>query len=149
MKKSFLLIFAYFFISTIISAQVIADGYYRVKNKATGRYVTVVDDYGYIDLQSTSADMGAIQTYSNFDTRVLTNPASIIYSEYNKSVGGYTLYCQGTNTYKIVGHYLNISNKYSAYQLYASKGGLTLYLRDKTLNTTTSGFSYLKVSSSK
>ena len=115
--------------SDITSAQqYVADGFYRVQNATTSRYITVTDDYGKIDFQATKADLGAITTYSDFDEKILSNPASVIYSTYSSS--GYKFDCQGTNTYDIIGTYLHVSNRNNSYQLYASKSNLVQYLND-------------------
>lgn len=113
----------------------VPDGFYRTRNKTTGRYVTVIDDYGRVDYTSTSADMGAIRTFRTNDSKpnwneqkIFSNPGSIIYSTHNSS--GYNFQCQGTTTYQILGVYLSLNNRNNAYQLYASKSGQVLYLHD-------------------
>ena len=121
----------------------VQDGFYRARNQTTNRFISVVDDYGYIDYQSTSADMGAIVTYNFADVadspnwnyeKILSNPATVVYTEYNSDHYGYNLYCQGTNTYSIVTNYLKVSNYLHngkvAYQMYASKSGVLRYLND-------------------
>ena len=44
-------------------AQLNGDGYYRVKNVASGRYITVKDNRGSVNVGTTSADMGVVQLY--------------------------------------------------------------------------------------
>ena len=125
-------------IASVAGAQIIPNGYYRVKNTDTERYATVVDDYGKVDYNSTSADVGAIWTYKKNDnaewnnTRIISNPGSIIYAEGNSS-NEYRLKCQGADTYNMVGAYLTV-NKLSTgnYTLYASKSGMVKYLFDMT-----------------
>ncbi|MCQ2129659.1 MAG: Ig-like domain-containing protein [Bacteroidaceae bacterium] len=137
MKKIFTLLFALTAISTVMAQMPlpVPDGFYRTRNKTTGRYVTVIDDYGRVDYTSTSADMGAIRTFRTNDSKpnwneqkIFSNPGSIIYSTHNSS--GYNFQCQGTTTYQILGVYLNLNNRNNAYQLYASKSGQVLYLHD-------------------
>ncbi len=105
------------------------DGYYRVKNVNTERYVTVIDGYGKVDIQSTSADLGAIETVKNFEN-IVSDPASIIYIKNEGS--GYNLFCQGVETYKMIHYYFNIGyiKRLDAYQVSASSAGLTLSLSD-------------------
>ena len=43
------------------------EGYYRVENYKTERWVSVIDYRGRIDLGSTSADLQAIKLQKNFD----------------------------------------------------------------------------------
>lgn len=105
------------------------DGYYRVKNVNTERYVTVIDGYGKVDVQSTSADMGAIETVRDFEN-IVSDPASIIYIK--QEGGGYNLFCQGVETYKMIHYYFHIGyvKRLDAYQVSASSAGLTLSLSD-------------------
>lgn len=105
------------------------DGYYRVKNVNTERYITVIDGYGRVDIQSTSADMGAIETVRDFEN-IVSDPASIIYIK--KEGGGYNLFCQGIETYKMIHYYFNIgyTKRLDAYQVSASSAGMTLSLSD-------------------
>lgn len=137
-----LLLLSLLFLSIVAESQtpLVQNGFYRARNQTTQRYISVVDDYGRIDYQSTSADMGAIVTYNFTDDsnwnyeKILSNPATIVYTEYNSGANGYNLYCQGTNTYSIVASYLKVSNYLhngkSAYQMYASKSGVLRYLND-------------------
>ena len=52
---------------TAAFAQLNGDGYYRVHNKVTERYVYVTDDKGKLDYATTSADMYAIQLWKDFE----------------------------------------------------------------------------------
>ena len=123
-------IFALFSLLFAISsfAQLNGNGYYRVKNVASERYITVIDNRGSINVGTTSADLGAVRLYKGFDN-VVSNPASILYVE--ETASGYKFYAQGTDTYQIIGYYLKLrklaDNKYMAYQ---SASGLTMYLGD-------------------
>ena len=140
-----LLLLLLLFLSIVADSQtpLVQNGFYRARNQTTQRYISVVDNYGYIDYQSTSADLGAIVSYNfgnvadapnwNYE-KILSNPATIVYTEYNSGTDGYNLYCQGANTYSIVASYLKVSsyshNGKSAYQMYASKSGILRYLND-------------------
>ena len=123
-------IFALFSLLFAISsfAQLNGNGYYRVKNVASERYITVIDNRGSINVGTTSADLGAVRLYKGFDN-VVSNPASILFVE--ETASGYKFYAQGTDTYQIIGYYLKLrklaDNKYMAYQ---SASGLTMYLGD-------------------
>ena len=93
------------------SAQITGDGYYRVKNNASERYITITDDIvGEVNMSSTTADLSNITTWRGFDY-VKSNPASVIYIE---AVGNkYNLKGQGTSIYDISGGkaYINIKSK--------------------------------------
>lgn len=128
MKRTTLLL-ATLLIAVSVQAQLSGNGYYRVQNVYTSRYVRVIDSYGSIDIASTTADMTAIQTIKKFDN-VCSDPASIIYIE--KKTVGYNLFCQGTNTYSIIGYYPLISNNGNdTYKAYAENKGMVAYLADE------------------
>ena len=73
-----------FFLTTLLplaaSAQLNGDGYYRIQNYATERYIVLNDSVltGEIDMNSTSADVSNLATHKGFDN-VKSNPASIFY----------------------------------------------------------------------
>lgn len=93
------------------SAQITGDGYYRVKNNASERFITITDDIvGEVNMSSTTADLSNITTWRGFDY-VKSNPASVIYIE---AVGNkYNLKGQGTSIYDISGGrvYIDIKSK--------------------------------------
>lgn len=115
--------------TTMAQSSYTGDGYYRVKNVNTERYVTVIDGYGKVDVQSTSADMGAIETVRDFEN-IVSDPASVIYIK--QEGGGYNLFCQGVETYKMIHYYFHIGyvKRLDAYQVSASSAGMTLSLSD-------------------
>lgn len=129
--KKFTLLFFVLLAAFPVFAQLNGNGYYRVQNVVTERYVKVIDNRGSLNFASQTADLGAIKTIKYFD-RVVSDPGTIIYIE---NVGsGYDLHCQGTNTYKIIGYHTQIgagSRKYTnSYYAYATKGGFTVRLAD-------------------
>ncbi len=98
-------------------AQLNGDGYYRIRNLMSERYIIVTDDKGSIDAATTSADLGAVKLYKKFEN-VETDPGSILYI---KQVNGqYRFQCQGTDTYKIIGYDLQLKKlsdgSYRAFQ---------------------------------
>lgn len=130
MKKTlfFLLIS---FVANIAFAQV-TPGYYRVQNKKTERYIRVIDNKGSVDLASTNADLGALETKKHFEN-VVSDPGTIIYI--TPKSNGYDFECQGTTSYSIIGYYVKLwDNKNGTYQAYAQHGSLVKYLNDE--NTT-------------
>lgn len=131
MKKLLLTLFVSLagIMTTMAQSSYTGDGFYRVKNVNTERYITVIDGYGRVDIQSTSADMGAIETVRDFEN-IVSDPASIIYIK--KEGGGYNLFCQGIETYKMIHYYFNIgyTKRLDAYQVSASSAGMTLSLSD-------------------
>lgn len=120
MKRLILSIFAGL-LSLSVCPQIAGDGYYRVSNLKTGRYVYVTDNTGSINVQATTAEMGAIQLWKDH-ARTYSDPASVIYIEKKGTNSGgdyYDLQSQGTGTYSIIGYYVfaHYSNGY--YQVYA------------------------------
>ena len=118
---------------TLATAQLSGNGFYRVQNNASLRYITINDDIiGQVNTSSTTADLSNIITWRGFDY-VKSNPASIIYIE---SVGSkYNLSAQGTSVYKIAGGraYVDIKDKGDGtYSFSVSYSGAQVYLYDDT-----------------
>ena len=102
-------------------AQGIADGYYRVHNLKTERYVYVTDNTGSINYQAVTANMGAIELWKDH-SRTYSDPASIIYlKNMGQNSGGvyYDLQSQGTGVKQIIDYYVYIHYSGGYYQLYA------------------------------
>lgn len=118
------------------SAQLPADGYYRVQNVATTRYLVVTSDQSKIDYAATDVDLGSMITQKKF-SKVVSSPGSVIYLQ--KAGSGkysYIVLSQGADTYSLSGgSYLDISsNGDGTYKASGSKSGTTLYLVDETGN---------------
>lgn len=117
-----------------VSAQLPADGYYRVRNVTTTRYMVVTSDKSKVDYTTTDVDLGSMITIKNF-SKVVSSPGSIIYLK--KAGSGkysYTVLSQGADTYSLSGgSYLDISsNGDGTYKASGTKSGTTLYLVDET-----------------
>ena len=120
MKRLILSIFAGL-LSLSVCPQISGDGYYRVSNYKTGRYAYVTDNTGSINVQATTAEMGAIQLWKDH-SRTYSDPASVIYIEKKGSNSGgdyYDLQSQGTSTYTIIGYYVYAHYSNGFYQVYA------------------------------
>ena len=127
MNRLFLLLFSVT-ASLTASAQLNGNGYYRVLNQASSRYITLQDNRGSIDLSSTKADMMAILTIRGFDKEV-NDPASVIYIE--KVGSQYNLKAQGTDSKTITGNrYLSLKQNGPTYQAYGTISGMDIYLAD-------------------
>ncbi|MBO4589882.1 MAG: InlB B-repeat-containing protein [Bacteroidaceae bacterium] len=110
------------------------DGYYRVKNVTTERYISVVDNRGHIDFASTTADFGAIRTIRYFDN-VVSDPSTIIF--FKKVNAGYNLTTQGTSTYKIIGYYMRLQEyEDGTYKAYGESHDMRAYLGDENIRDT-------------
>ena len=76
MKKIITAILAFIAIPT--TAQITGDGYYRIQNNGSERYITITDNIiTNVSASSSIVDYGNITTW--FWDNVKSNPASIIY----------------------------------------------------------------------
>lgn len=82
-------------------AQLNGDGYYRVQNVGTGRYISVCDNKAEVNAMATDVELGALKTYKSLD-RVLSDAGTIIYIR-KASTGSYhyDFCCQGVDTYNL------------------------------------------------
>lgn len=108
------------------------DGYYRVQNLVTNRYVSVVDNRGSIDFVSTNADLQAITLDKRFEV-VSSDAATVLYID--KVGSEYNISSQGTSVHKIIDHYVNLeqngtANGQKLYMCYGTYDGAVRYLGD-------------------
>ena len=143
MKKS-LLILTVCCLSANTYANLIGDGYYRVKNYGSQRWASLIDDQCEIDMEATNADLHAMKLTLNYD-EILPDPGSIIYI---RSLGGnkYDVAAQGTSVEELMGYSVSIAPDGTApdgqtlYRLYGVYKGVTKYIGDKIMTNTTEGF---------
>lgn len=120
------------------------DGYYRVQNAMTKRYIYLVDDKGSVNYATTSADVQALQLWLGFDM-ASSDPATV-FKLTNNSGSSYDVASQGTSLYSFFESYLKIISAgvydgKQSYYAYASKSGMTKYLGDlETDLTVAKGF---------
>lgn len=131
MKKiTLLLLLACISIGTM-HAQVKGNGYYRVQNVTTGRYMSLTtEETRGISMQSTTVDATALLTKKKWDD-VSTDPGTIFYIE-NKGGDQYNIIGQGSSLYKIINYYIRLKYyaKENVYRAWQSKSGGTVYLCD-------------------
>lgn len=113
-------------------AQIKNDGFYRVRNYGSDRYIFIADKFGSYDMKRDIGDFGALELWNNKD--VVSNVSSIIYIS-NKGANAYDLQGQGTGIYKLISRYVNVYETTSGvykgtYQVYATESGVTKYLTD-------------------
>lgn len=131
MKKiTLLLLLACISIGTM-HAQVKGNGYYRIQNAKTERYMslTTTETKG-ISMQTTTVDCKALLTKKKWDD-VSTDPGTIFYIE-NKGKDQYNIKNQGSSLYDMINYYIRLrylkdANVYRAWQ---SKSGGTVYLSE-------------------
>ena len=107
MKKITLLLLLACISSCTMHAQVKGNGYYRVQNVTTGRYMSLTtEETRGISMQSTTVDASALLTKKKWDD-VSTDPGTIFYIE-NKGGDQYNIIGQGSSLYKIINNYIRL-----------------------------------------
>ncbi len=128
MKKTLFLSFFLLFAGVALAQP--ADGYYRIKNAVTDRYMTVWDNTFTILTTATDVDLSALVTIRDY-SKIINDPGSILYIY--KDGDGYTIKAQGTNTYDATGGYkLQLKkNADGTYKASATAKGFMKYLGDE------------------
>ena len=110
------------------------DGFYRVLNNSTQRYLTVTNNS--IGGSSTNPDLSALATMRGFDN-VVSDPASVLYF---RSAGNsqYDMVSQGVDTYELTGYHFTITGSGTSYEVSASASLFTFYLSDGSSSGNTS-----------
>ena len=112
-------------------AQLGGDGYYRVQNAITQRYIYITDNKGKIDVGTTSVDVLAIQLWKNAD-KAISDPATVLYIKKEPSSrNDYDITAQGTGIYQIISRYVTLlRNSDGTYMAYGRSSGAVKYLAD-------------------
>ena len=112
------------------SAQ-LADGFYHIKNVATGRYISINDtDPGNYKVSSGDVNMGGMRTYLNYDS-VAISPSCVIFVR-RLDNGKYDLCGQGSSLYAMTSERLgvDITPQGGAYKISGTAKGITKLLSD-------------------
>lgn len=129
MKKIILTSILLASVSLASTAQIIQDGYYRVKNYGLAvsgnskgakadAYAWVCDNTGSVQISAAQADVHAIELHEGLDNAIC-NPASVIYLRcVDKSANMYDLVSQGTSVYEIIQYHPTISGDVSSNRFY-------------------------------
>ena len=133
--KKILLFSALSLITVFIQAQtVMQDGYYRVYNMKTERYVYVFDNTGSINWSALDAEMGAIELWKEGKTHSrFSDPASVLYVESHEK-NKYDIQCQGMGIYKMFKEYISLTKGNGYYQLTVTKEDVQKSLSDANSN---------------
>ncbi len=109
------------------------NGYYRIKNYVTERYIYVTDNKDYYDKSHDKEDFQAIQLWKDISQAVFS-PASVIYIELISGTndnGTFDLKAQNTAVHALTGYYVNVrKQRDGTYEVSASAHGVTKYLSD-------------------
>lgn len=148
MRKYLLATAVSLFLSTEAFAQLDGNGYYRVKNTLSNRYVSILHDKSNTEVMSGTAELGALRSFVSWD-KVCSDPSTIVYFDQtgtgtvaNKPCKFFNLCGQGTSTMDIINFSLGVmdmgSNKY---RCFARESGTIFYLGDE--DSYTDGVGYL------
>lgn len=148
MRKYLLATAASLFLSTAAFAQLNGNGYYRVKNTLSNRYVSILHNKSNTEVMSGKAELGALRSFVSWD-KVCSDPSTIVYFDKtgtgtvaNKTCQYFNLCGQGTSTMEIINFSLGVmdmgSNKY---RCFARESGTIFYLGDE--DSYTDGVGYL------
>ena len=74
MKRIFTLLFLS---SSLMATSALAQGFYHVRNHATGRYMIMTDNQKGTSSEKTGADLTAVETSKNIE-KVFTHPGAIL-----------------------------------------------------------------------
>jgi len=140
MRKILLVLIIFALSITNIAAQLNGNGYYRIQNNDTERYVYIVDNKGSVNTSTGSIDMRAISLWKDFE-KASSDPATIVEIR-NFSGSEYDLYAQNTSTYDITGGYhVKIrDNKDGTYMASGTAYGISLFLADTEKSSSPDGF---------
>ena len=133
MKKNLLLSLVLGATMLPAAANLNGDGYYRVENYKTERWVEVVDNYGTIDWVATSADLHAVELQKDF-SQVVGKASSVLYISHLTG-NFYNIYAQGLSISDIINHNVALRQSGSAngqelYRAYGTYNNVTRYLGD-------------------
>ncbi|MCM1076182.1 MAG: hypothetical protein NC411_02335 [Bacteroides sp.] len=125
------------------SAVIEGDGYYRVQNAKTGRYIYVLDNTGELNFQATTAELGALELWLGYE-KTTSDPATIIYvKDLDGKQRDFDLQTQGTGVKSIINYSVSIRMVDSAvgsYNVFGRNSGLTRYIGDATKSESERGY---------
>ncbi len=143
MKRLFVFIITIISLGTANAQEAeVQDGFYRIQNYGSDRFVYVCDNTGTVNTANKTADMEAIALYKSPERRY-SDPASVIFVTFIAVDRGNVfldLLAQGTGVHEIVGTYVNVTGgtAYGTYWIYNPK--FSVYLWDENINNEESGY---------
>ena len=117
-----------------VSAQFTNDGFYRVQNYGTKRYLYLTDNTGSYDMKRDVGDFGALQLYTGQE-KTISDPSCILYIK--KFGSQIDIQGQGVGIHNLVSRYVDLNYVTSGafkgtYTVSATESGVTKYLDDET-----------------
>lgn len=144
MKKNILSIFLALLSTAPSMAQLNGDGFYRIQNVTTGRYMTLCDNHSKgVNVNATTAEVGALETRPSYEN-VVSDPGSIFYIKHIQN-DDYNIFAQGADMHALTEYYIKLTyrNAQKAYLAHQSSNGYDLRLQDEIKNCGTTGNSYV------
>ena len=123
--------FLFTVVCAISTSAQLADGFYHIKNVATGRYISINDtDPDNYKVSSGDVNMGGIRTYLSYDS-VAVSPSCVIFVK-RLDNGQYDLCGQGSSLYAMTSGKLgvDITPLGGAYKISGTAKGITKILSD-------------------
>lgn len=142
MKRFLTLLFAVLAFVMPLLAQFTSDGYYRVQNFGTKRYLYIKDNTGSYDMHRDVGDFAAVQLWRT-EEMTISDPACLLYVV-KKGTEQYDLTAQGTGIYHMVERYVDVHEVTAGalrgtYTVSATAAGITKYLSDNELSSVDRG----------
>lgn len=115
------------------------DGYYRVQNAMTKRYVYLLDNKGSFNASAGSADVWALRLFMD-KSNLYSDPSTVFYIDCVSGEGTNIVSCniagQGTSLYDFFSSYMKVMGSKNiddqkSYFAYATKSGVSKYLGDR------------------
>lgn len=136
MRRLFFLLGLITVLVSNVSAQYTTDGFYRVQNFGTKRYLYLTDNAGSYDMKRDVGDFGALQLYTGAE-KTISDPSCIFYiKKYGSQID---IQGQGSGIYQFVNRYVDLKSVSSgaykgSYTVSATESGVTKYLDDEETN---------------
>lgn len=130
MKKTILSLLLTAGVALPAMAQLNGNGYYRIENYMTQRWVYVCDNKAWESTTGTTVNVEALRLWKNLE-KAVPEASTVIYIEQQGS--GYDLRNQGTGVAQLVGMTAKITPRSgvdNAYNIHGTRSGMTKYLAD-------------------
>lgn len=126
-------------------AQLNGDGFYRIQNVKTGRYMTLCDRHSRgANGHTTTVDAGALQTKKPWSD-IESDPGSVFYIQKVNS-SEYNILGQGIDMHQLINYYIRIESKNggASYKLWQTDNSTKLYLSDENSENEGKDYSFVK-----
>lgn len=144
MKKILLSLFCVM-VGLTVKAGDLPNGFYRIQNTGSERWMHLVDDEGSVDWGATTVDLHALALYNASSVDPLSTMATVLYIE-NISDNEYNIIGQGINFKELFHHTVTIrksSPTDNTYYIYGTYQGAAKYIADFLKKGTRDSFTKL------